>query len=115
MSNLASLNVKINRDVKLEADSIANALGMTLSTAINIFVRQMVSEKAIPFRVQLADSETEQFHKLLNDIRAEAAKRSFISDDEINAEIAESRNELPVKPIVESAEPTRPTKAKARK
>ena len=65
MSDLASLNVKIDRTVKKEADSIANALGMTLSTAINIFVRQMVSERAIPFRIQLIDIDAAQFHQLV--------------------------------------------------
>ena len=55
MSDLASLNVKIDRTVKKEADIIANAMGMTLSTAINIFVRQMVNERAIPFKVKLMD------------------------------------------------------------
>ena len=60
MSNLSSLNVKIDRDVKKQADSVANAMGMTLSTAINIFVRQMVNERAIPFRIQLDDGKAQR-------------------------------------------------------
>ena len=93
MSDLASLNVKIDRAVKAEADSIANALGMTLSTAINIFVRQMVHERAIPFRIHLADGEVEQFHQLIENIRAENRGRGFLSDEEINAEIQACRKE----------------------
>ena len=87
LSDLASLNVKIDRTVKKDADYIANAMGMTLSTAINIFVRQMVYEKAIPFKIHLVDNEAAQFHTLLDDMRAVAAGRGFMSDDEINAEI----------------------------
>ena len=64
MSSLASLNVKIDRTVKTEADTIANAMGMTLSTAINIFVRQMVSERAIPFRVQMTGVEANEFERI---------------------------------------------------
>ena len=64
MSDLASLNVKIDRGVKTEADTIANAMGMTLSTAINIFVRQMVNERAIPFRVQINEMETKEFERI---------------------------------------------------
>ena len=94
MSNLASLNVKIDRDVKREADSIANAMGMTLSTAINIFVRQMVNERAIPFKIHLTDNDAIQFHKLLDDMRAVAAERGFMSDDEINTEIQAARAEM---------------------
>jgi len=94
MSNLASLNVKIDRSIKKEADFIANAMGMTLSTAINIFVRQMVSERAIPFKVQVIERDSGQFHKLLDDMRAVASERGFMSDDEINAEIQAARTEL---------------------
>ena len=94
MSDLASLNVKIDRSVKKEADSIANAMGMTLSTAINIFVRQMVLERAIPFKVRLLDNESSQFHKLLEDMRAVASERGFMSDDDINAEIQAARAEI---------------------
>ena len=93
MSDLASLNVKIDRTIKKEADSIANALGMTLSTAINIFVRQMVNERAIPFQIKLIDNEAEQFHQLIDSIRAENQDKGFLSDDEINAEIIAYRNE----------------------
>jgi DNA-damage-inducible protein J len=93
MSDLASLNVKIDRSVKKEADSIANAMGMTLSTAINIFVRQMVSERAIPFKIYIAENETAQYHQLLDSIRSENEARGFMTDDEINAEIKAYRGE----------------------
>ena len=92
MSNLASLNVKIERSVKKEADTIANAMGMTLSTAINVFVRQMVQERAIPFRVHLTN-EAKEFNQLIDSIRDENAQKGFLSDDEINAEIQSYRSE----------------------
>ena len=94
MSDLASLNVKIDRTIKKDADSVANSMGMTLSTAINIFVRQMVYEKAIPFKIHLAHNESAQFHKLLDDMRAGAEECGFMSDDEINAEIQAARAEM---------------------
>lgn len=93
MSDLASLNVKIDREIKKEADSIANSMGMTLSTAINIFVRQMVNERAIPFRVHMVDNDTSQFHQLIDSIRFENQEKGFLSDDEINEEIKAYRNE----------------------
>ena len=64
MSNLTSLNIKIDRNIKKEADTIANAMGMTLSTAINIFVRQMVNLRAIPFRIQVAEMETVELERI---------------------------------------------------
>lgn len=93
MSDLASLDVKIDRAVKKEADIIANAMGMTLSTAINIFVRQMVNERAIPFRVQMAEIETEELERIRQ--KRLAAKGSlkgkiWMSDD-FNAPLEEMK------------------------
>ena len=93
MGDLTSLNVKIDRSIKKDADTIANAMGMTLSTAINIFVRQMVSERAIPFKIHVVENEAVQFHQSIDSIRAETEKKGLLTDDEINSEIKAYRNE----------------------
>lgn len=46
-----STNIKIDADVKQQAQLLFNDLGMNLSTAINIFLRQAVREHSIPFHV----------------------------------------------------------------
>ena len=48
-----TLNVRVDKDLKATAESIAQALGMNLSTAVNIFLRQMVSHDGLPFEVRL--------------------------------------------------------------
>ena len=48
-----NLNVRVDKDVKCTAEAIANALGMNLSTAVNIFLRQMVLAGGMPFDVRL--------------------------------------------------------------
>jgi len=93
MGDLASLNVKIDRTIKKEADSIANAMGMTLSTAINVFVRQMVYERAIPFKINLQRNDADYFHKLFDDMRNIAGEHGFMSENAINAEIQSARKE----------------------
>ena len=50
MTESTSLNIKIDRDVKKKADLLFNAMGMILTTAVNIFVSQAIHEQAIPFR-----------------------------------------------------------------
>ena len=52
MSQTTNLNIKIDRDLKIKADRLFNEMGMTLTTAVNVFVRQAVLERAIPFRIQ---------------------------------------------------------------
>ena len=91
MLSLTSINVKIDKELKAEADRLFNALGMPVSTAINIFIRQAVQKQAIPFDIVL--DEKSQFHALLDSMRGKASKRGFMSDEEINAEIAAARTE----------------------
>ena len=92
MSNITSLNIKIDRDLKAEADVLFKRMGMNLSTAVNVFVRQAVSEQAMPFRICLDDGK--KFHNLLDDMRTKAAGHGFMTDDEINAEIQAARAEI---------------------
>ena len=86
-----SISVKIDKELKTEADRLFNALGIPISTAMNIFIRQAVQKQAIPFEIAL--DEKAQFNALLNSMRAKAAQRGFMSDEEINAEIAAARSE----------------------
>lgn len=51
MAGITNLNIKIDRDLKIEADRLFNEMGMNLTTAVNVFVRQAVLERAIPFRI----------------------------------------------------------------
>ncbi len=59
LANTTSLNIKIDRDLKTQADNLFNRMGMNLTTAVNIFVRQAVQEQAIPFRIYVNEKENE--------------------------------------------------------
>ncbi|MFA6774513.1 MAG: type II toxin-antitoxin system RelB/DinJ family antitoxin, partial [Sphaerochaeta sp.] len=48
-----SMTIRMNRDVKQQAQQIFSDLGMDMSTAINIFLRQAISFKGLPFEVAL--------------------------------------------------------------
>ena len=48
----SNLNVRVNKDLKKEADDLFKRLGMNMSTAINIFLTQSVKEQAIPFTIK---------------------------------------------------------------
>ena len=58
MAETTNLSIRIDRDLKNEADQMFTALGMNLTTAITVFVRQAVRQKKIPFEIALnADNE----------------------------------------------------------
>lgn len=50
---LANINVTIRIDDELKgrADELFESLGMSFTTAVNVFIRQSLREGAIPFRI----------------------------------------------------------------
>ncbi len=56
-----TLNIRVDKAVKAEAESILSNLGLNLTTAINIFLRQTIRTNGIPFAVVLdtPNAETE--------------------------------------------------------
>ncbi len=53
MSNTTNINIRISPDLKQEADNVLSALGLTMSSAVNLFLRKTVQEQGIPFEVSL--------------------------------------------------------------
>jgi len=48
---MAQVNIRINDDLKEKADKLFNDLGLNMTTAVNIFVRQSVRQGGIPFDI----------------------------------------------------------------
>ena len=51
--DLSSVNVtfRVDENVKKQADALFDELGMSLSTAFNVFLRQSIREQGLPFEV----------------------------------------------------------------
>ncbi len=47
----ASVNIRMDKDLKRQFDRVCNELGMNMSTAVTIFAKKMVRENGIPFSV----------------------------------------------------------------
>ena len=48
-----NLNIRTDKEIKDQAEQIFNELGLTMITAINIFLRTAVREHGIPFELKL--------------------------------------------------------------
>ena len=79
MAKTSAINVNVPADVKEEANALFNNLGLTMSGAINIFLKKALSEGGIPFEVR----ERKPSKRLL-----EALKES---EDIINGKIKAKR------------------------
>lgn len=50
MANI-NVTIRIDEDLKEEADQLFDDLGMSFTTAINVFVKQSLREGRIPFEI----------------------------------------------------------------
>ena len=101
MSETTNLSIRMDRNLKEEAENIFNALGMSLTTAITVFVRQAVRQKKIPFEIAL--NMDENVGSLTMQEAIAASERIWqnsvqngtdkMSMEEIDAEIAAVRAE----------------------
>ncbi|MBQ7523298.1 MAG: type II toxin-antitoxin system RelB/DinJ family antitoxin [Oscillospiraceae bacterium] len=53
MANQTNLNIRTDVDVKATAEQLFERLGLTMSTAVNIFLRQAIRQGGLPFEVKL--------------------------------------------------------------
>ncbi|WP_222433425.1 type II toxin-antitoxin system RelB/DinJ family antitoxin [Rummeliibacillus suwonensis] len=53
MAKTANLYARIEPDVKEQAENILNALGISASNAINMFYKQIILQRGIPFDLKM--------------------------------------------------------------
>ena len=51
-----SMSIRLESEVKEQAQQVFNNLGMDMTTAINIFLRQAIQYQGLPFDVRLDES-----------------------------------------------------------
>ena len=62
-----NLNIRIDSDLKKQAEQIFSELGLNMSTALNVFLRQTVRSNGIPFEMRL-DVPNEETLAAINDV-----------------------------------------------
>ena len=88
----ANLYVRIKPDVKEQAESILSILGITASNAINMFYKQIILNRGIPFEVKIPparpiniaelsetelDAELEKGYADMKEGKTKPAKQAF--------------------------------------
>ena len=72
------VNFRIDEDTKKEMEEVCNELGITMSSALNIFVKKMTREKRIPFDVSIdpfySESNIKYLEKVVSNIETGTTK-----------------------------------------
>ena len=91
----SALTIRLDSDLKMQFDSLCEEFGMSTNTAFNIYVRQVVRNRRIPFTIEAPakDDVMDKGRAAFYRMRQAAADAGLqdISLDEINEEIRLSR------------------------
>lgn len=60
MANV-NLNIRLDENLKNDFSRVCDSMGMSMSTAFNIFAKAVVSEEAIPFKVKASNPIVAEF------------------------------------------------------
>ena len=84
-----NISIRMDSDLKAQADALFNELGMNLSTAFNIFVRQSLREGRIPFDISLNQPNKETVAAMLEAerIAKDPSVKGYNNLDELFADL----------------------------
>lgn len=98
MAKTSNVFAHVEPEVKAQAEKVLNQLGMPMSSAINVFLRQVVLHNGLPFEMKLPDGKVldvsaldkEQFDteisKGISDIKSEKVIAAENVRDEMRQE-----------------------------
>lgn len=81
MEKTMTLNLRVNPDVKKSAEEVLSKLGIPMSTAIDIYLKQISMTGGIPFAVSLPKAPT-------------SVNADLMTTDEIHARLKEGYNDI---------------------
>lgn len=84
MANI-NINIRMDSDLKQQFEAFCDDMGMTMTTAINIFVKKAVRENRIPFEVggDIPNAETREAFREVQQMKKDPNKRTYGSFAEL--------------------------------
>lgn len=84
-----NISIRMDSDLKTQAEALFGELGMNLTTAFNIFVRQSLREGGIPFDISLNQPNKETVSAMLEAerIASDPSVKGYCNLDEMFADL----------------------------
>ncbi len=88
-STTSNISIRMDSDLKSAAEALFEELGMNLSTAFNIFVRQSLREGGIPFKISEGRPSQETIVAMLEAerIARDPSVKGYTNVDELFADL----------------------------
>ena len=90
MANTANINIRIDANLKKQFEAFCADMGMTMTTAVNIFARKAVRENRIPFEISgdVPNAETQEAIREVKQMKADPTLGKTYTDvDEMMKEL----------------------------
>ena len=91
-----NISIRMDSDLKAQADALFSELGMNLSTAFNIFVRQSLREGGIPFEIKMEQPNKETIAAMLEAerIAKDPNVKGYTDLDELFADLKNEKDKI---------------------
>lgn len=81
-----NVNFRVDEELKKEADAVLKEIGLNMTTALTMFLKQVVNKRAIPFKLEAVDP----FYSLDNQIILEQRLKDYTEGKYSEHEIIET-------------------------
>jgi len=85
----SNMNIRMDSEIKAQAQALFAQFGLDMTTAVNMFLRQALRERGIPFELRLPSSSLEQAMRDIEEGRVygpyktvDEAMAAMLEDDE---------------------------------
>lgn len=92
MPKTATFQMRINPEVKRQAENIFSQCGMTLTDAINIFIQQSINAEGLPFLITKNSKsalQSQAVSYLLSELK-KGETDNWVSEDDVLKELGET-------------------------
>jgi DNA-damage-inducible protein J len=95
MAKMASICTRVDSDVKESAEAVLNQLGMSMSTAMEVYLRQIAYQRKIPFEMALPDKRPiaydclsdQEFDRLMTESLKEYENGECMTAEELKSQL----------------------------
>ena len=85
--SMINLNVRVDAEVKKQAEELYASLGLNLSSAINVFLRQSIEADGLPFPVRHQRPNAETLQSMQDTMNGVGLSRVYHNTDEMWADL----------------------------
>ena len=84
---MAQVNFRVDDNIKAKAENACAAMGLTMTSAINIFLTKVANERRIPFEVSADPFYSEEHIAILEKRAADMKSKKNVSEHDLIEEL----------------------------